>query len=42
VEGTDMGFARMAEVWRGPSVESVHYGVAAVANAAGDIIYGWG
>lgn len=37
-----MDFAPVAEVWRGPAVESVHYGVAAVANAAGEIIYGWG
>ena len=32
----------MVEVWRGPLVECVHHGVAAVANAEGDIIAGWG
>ena len=37
-----MEYARLAEVWRGPVVESVHFGVAAVANAAGEIVHGWG
>lgn len=37
-----MDLAPIAEVWRGPAVESVHFGVAAVANASGEIIYGWG
>jgi len=37
-----MDYARLAEVWRGPALESVHYGAAAVANAAGEVIYGWG
>ncbi|MCG8544989.1 MAG: asparaginase [Alphaproteobacteria bacterium] len=37
-----MEFAKLAEVWRGPIVESVHFGVAAVANAAGEILHGWG
>src|SRR5258705_2857857 len=32
----------MVEVWRGELVESVHHGVAAVANAAGEIVAGWG
>jgi L-asparaginase II len=32
----------MVEVWRGSLVESVHLGVAAVANARGEIIEGWG
>lgn len=37
-----MEYARLAELWRGPAVESVHFGAAAVANAAGEVIYGWG
>ena len=37
-----MSFVKMVEVWRGPLVESEHLGVAAVANAAGEIIEGWG
>ena len=37
-----MGYAKFAEVWRGPEIESVHFGAAAVANAAGEVIYGWG
>jgi L-asparaginase II len=37
-----MDYAKIAEVWRGPAVESVHLGAAAVANANGEIIYGWG
>ena len=37
-----MEYARFAEVWRGPAVESVHLGAAAVANARGEVIYGWG
>jgi L-asparaginase II len=32
----------MVEVWRGPIVESAHLGVAAVANARGEVIAGWG
>ncbi len=32
----------MIEVWRGPLVESLHFGAAAVANASGEIIEGWG
>src|SRR3954469_4604532 len=32
----------MVEVWRGELVESVHHGVAAVANSAGEIVEGWG
>jgi L-asparaginase II len=32
----------MVEVRRGPVVESVHAGVAAVANAAGEVIAAWG
>ena len=37
-----MSFVKMVEVWRGPLVECVHHGVAAVANAKGEIIEGWG
>lgn len=37
-----MSFVKMVEVWRGPLVESVHVGAAAVANAAGEIVAGWG
>ena len=37
-----MDYARIAEVWRGPAVESVHFGTVAVANADGEVIYGWG
>ena len=37
-----MSFVKMVEVWRGPVVESLHMGVAAVANADGEIIAGWG
>ena len=37
-----MGFEKVAEVWRGAVVESVHFGVAAVANADGEIVHGWG
>ncbi len=37
-----MSFVKMVEVWRGPVVESVHAGIAAVANASGEIIAGWG
>lgn len=32
----------MVEVWRGKTVESLHMGVAAVANAKGEIIDSWG
>jgi L-asparaginase II len=35
-------YERLAEVLRGDVVESVHFGVAAVANADGEIIEGWG
>ena len=34
--------ARLAEVWRGPAVESVHHGVVAVADADGAILRAWG
>lgn len=37
-----MDFAPIAEVWRGPAVESVHFGIAAVSNASGEVVYGWG
>ena len=37
-----MEYARLAELWRGPALESVHFGAAAVANADGEVIYGWG
>ncbi len=37
-----MSFVRLAEVWRGPAVESVHHGVAVVADAAGRIVQAWG
>ena len=37
-----MSFVKMVEVMRGPLVESVHVGAAAVANARGEIIAGWG
>jgi L-asparaginase II len=37
-----MDYAGLAEVWRGPALESVHFGAAAVANAEGEVIYGWG
>lgn len=37
-----MGYTKIAEVWRGPAVESVHYGAAAVANAQGEVLFGWG
>jgi L-asparaginase II len=37
-----LSFVKMVEVWRGPLVESVHAGVAAVANAKGEVIAGWG
>jgi L-asparaginase II len=32
----------MAEVWRGPFLESVHGGHAVVCNAAGEIVHEWG
>lgn len=35
-------FIAVAEVWRNDVIESVHGGVAAVANADGDIIYSFG
>ena len=37
-----MSSVKMVEIWRGPLVECVHLGVAAVANAEGEIIEGWG
>ena len=37
-----MTFEKVAEVWRGSVVESVHFGAAAVANARGEIVHGWG
>jgi len=37
-----MPFKKLAEVWRGSIVESVHFGVAAVANAEGEVLHGWG
>ena len=38
----NMIFEKVAEVWRGPVVESMRYGVAAVANASGEILHSWG
>jgi L-asparaginase II len=35
-------FARLTETWRGPAVESVHHGVAVVADAAGRVLHAWG
>lgn len=35
-------FEEFAQVWRGETVESRHFGAAVVANAAGEIIAGWG
>jgi len=37
-----VSLVKMVEVRRGELVESVHHGVAAVANAAGEIVEGWG
>jgi len=37
-----MSFVNLVEVWRGPLVESCHMGAAAVANARGELIAGWG
>lgn len=37
-----MSLVRIAEVWRGSIVESVHFGVAVIANGRGEIIEGWG
>ena len=37
-----MSPVKMVEVWRGSLVESTHLGVAAVANAHGEIVEGWG
>lgn len=34
--------ADLAEIWRGDVLESRHMGVAAVANAKGEVIAGWG
>jgi L-asparaginase II len=33
---------KMVEVWRGKTVESLHMGVAAIANSRGEIIESWG
>ena len=41
-QGESLSFVKMVEVWRGPLVECVHHGVAAIANAAGEIVEGWG
>lgn len=38
----DDGLALLAEVWRGPVVESRHYGVVVAADASGRIIAAWG
>ncbi len=35
-------FVRLAEIWRGPAVESVHHGVAVVAEASGRVLHAWG
>ncbi|WP_227270845.1 asparaginase [Roseobacter weihaiensis] len=35
-------FAELAEVWRCGVLESRHWGVAAVSNAQGEVIEGWG
>ena len=32
----------MAEIWRGPFLESVHHGHAVICDAAGDIVEAWG
>jgi len=37
-----MSLVKLAEVWRGPIVESMHFGVAAIANERGEITDGWG
>lgn len=37
-----MDEARLVEAWRGDVVESVHHGVAAVADGAGGIVAAWG
>jgi L-asparaginase II len=42
VKGKAVSFVKMAEVWRGEVVESVHFGAAAVANTRGEIVAGWG
>lgn len=36
------GAARMVELWRGPICESVHLGHAAICDASGTLIDGWG
>ena len=36
------GFVRLADVWRGPTVESVHHGIAVVADAEGTIVLSLG
>ena len=40
--GARVAPVKMVEVWRGSLVESTHLGVAAVANARGEIVEGWG
>ncbi|WP_165390186.1 asparaginase [Thalassococcus sp. S3] len=35
-------FTRLADVWRGDVLESRHWGIAAVSNARGEVIAGWG
>ena len=35
-------FVRLADVWRGPAVESVHHGIAVVADAEGKILFSLG
>jgi L-asparaginase II len=37
-----MSYEQLAAVWRGDVMESVHFGVAAIANAQGEILHGWG
>ncbi|MEO1779611.1 MAG: asparaginase [Pseudomonadota bacterium] len=34
--------AALAEIWRGPFLESVHFGHAVVCDAGGDIVESWG
>jgi L-asparaginase II len=33
---------RLAEIWRGPVVESAHFGAVAVADAQGRLLHSWG
>lgn len=35
-------FVRLADVWRGPAVESVHQGIAVVADAEGRVVFSLG